>query len=31
VMNHRTTQADLDAAYDAVLAIGGDVLDSATP
>lgn len=31
VMNHRTTQADLDATLDAVLVVGADVLDRSTP
>lgn len=28
VMNHRTTQADLDATYDAVLAVGAELLET---
>ncbi len=31
VMNHRTTQADLDATLDAVLALGEDILDRSAP
>jgi glutamate/tyrosine decarboxylase-like PLP-dependent enzyme len=31
VMNHRTTQADLDATFEAVLAAGEDLLDRSTP